>query len=42
MTPNSALQRTGGRCHLVCEQQAIMDKLPMIRACEPPAAELGR
>jgi len=41
-SPNSALQRSGGRCVLECGSRTIMDRLPMIRVGEPPAAELGR
>jgi hypothetical protein len=39
---NSALQRTGGQWHLVCNELAVVDKLPLISLSQPPAAELRR
>jgi len=37
-----ALQRPGGRHHLVCRSQSVVDKPPMMGLSEPPAAELDR
>jgi hypothetical protein len=42
MTPNKSLQRSGGRWYLVCKSLAVIDKVPMIKLGEPPAAELSR
>jgi len=40
--PNKSLQRSGGRCTLVCSTLVVMDKLPKISLGEPPGAELSR
>jgi hypothetical protein len=40
--PNKSLQRSGGRWYLVCQQLAVIDKVPMISLGEPPGAELSR
>jgi len=42
LTPNKSLQPAGGRCPLVCNSLAVIDKLPTISLGEPPAAELSR
>jgi len=39
---NKSLQRSGGRCHLVCVAVVVLDKLPVISLGEPPGAELSR
>jgi len=42
VSPNKSLQRSGGQWYLVCTSLAGIDKVPMIRLGEPPAAELSR
>jgi hypothetical protein len=39
---NKSLQRSGGRCPLVCSSLAVLDKVPTLGRREPPAAELSR
>jgi len=39
---NKSLLRAGDRWYLVCTSLAVIDKVPMISTCEPPAAELSR
>jgi hypothetical protein len=40
--PNKSLQRSGGQWSLVCSSLAVLDKVPALGHCEPPAAELNR
>lgn len=42
VTPNKSLLRTGGQWYLVCKEEIVMDKLPVISLGEPPGAELSR
>jgi hypothetical protein len=42
MMPNKSLQRSGGRCPLVCSSLVVLDKVPALGRCEPPADELSR
>lgn len=41
-SPNKSLQRSSGRCTLVCTSLAVIDKVPTTRLGEPPGAELRR
>jgi hypothetical protein len=42
LSHNKSLLRSGGLWHLVCNEVAVMDKLPAISLGEPPGAELNR